>query len=391
MAQNKGSDKSPAEKRKGGLGRGLAALIPSGPTDSPGLGGGAADIILGGAVGERARRRPDAAPRPGLPPITKPDTPARPEGGAPKPGPVRTPEQQQGHTPSPTPAPQPTAPVVAEGAEDASISEFGASYQEIPIDSIVPNPHQPRSVFDTEALDELVHSIREFGLMQPIVVRPSGDGFELIMGERRLRASRRAGLEFIPAIVRETDDSAMLRDALLENIHRVQLNPLEEAAAYQQLLEEFGVTQAELADKLGRSRPVITNMIRLLNLPVNVQTKVAAGVLSAGHARAILGLKGGEEAQDALATRIIAEGLSVRATEELVLLSNRGEDEEKKPPREKAPIPEVFTRAAEYLADNLDTKVSVTMGKRKGRLVVEFGDQDDFERIMGLIQGQKDS
>ncbi|BAC19751.1 ParB/RepB/Spo0J family partition protein [Corynebacterium efficiens] len=390
MAQNKGSDKSPAEKRKGGLGRGLAALIPSGPTDSPGLGGGAADIILGGAVGERARRRPDAAPRPGLPPIPKPDTPARPEGGAPKPGPVRTPEQQ-GHTPSPTPAPQPTAPVAAEGAEDASISEFGASYQEIPIDSIVPNPHQPRSVFDTEALDELVHSIREFGLMQPIVVRPSGDGFELIMGERRLRASRRAGLEFIPAIVRETDDSAMLRDALLENIHRVQLNPLEEAAAYQQLLEEFGVTQAELADKLGRSRPVITNMIRLLNLPVNVQTKVAAGVLSAGHARAILGLKGGEEAQDALASRIIAEGLSVRATEELVLLSNRGEDEEKKPPREKAPTPEVFTRAAEYLADNLDTKVSVTMGKRKGRLVVEFGDQDDFERIMGLIQGQKDS
>ncbi len=395
MAQNKGSDKSPAEKRKGGLGRGLAALIPSGPTDSPGLGGGAADIILGGAVGERARRRPDAAPRPGLPPITKPDTPARPEGAAPRPGPVRTPEQQPDHTPShtasPTPTPHPTAPVAQEGGDETSISEFGASYQEIPIDSIVPNPHQPRSVFDTEALDELVHSIREFGLMQPIVVRPSGDGFELIMGERRLRASRRAGLEFIPAIVRETDDSAMLRDALLENIHRVQLNPLEEAAAYQQLMEEFGVTQAELADKLGRSRPVITNMIRLLNLPVNVQTKVAAGVLSAGHARAILGLRGGDEAQDALATRIIAEGLSVRATEELVLLTNRGEDEEKKPPRDKAPTPEVFTRAAEYLADNLDTKVSVTMGKRKGRLVVEFGDQDDFERIMGLIQGQQDS
>lgn len=387
MAQNKGSDKSPAEKRKGGLGRGLAALIPSGPTDSPGLGGGAADIILGGAVGERARRRPDAAPRSGLPPITKPDTPARPEGAAPQPGPVRTPEQQPDHTPTP----HPTAPVAQEGGDETSISEFGASYQEIPIDSIVPNPHQPRSVFDTEALDELVHSIREFGLMQPIVVRPSGDGFELIMGERRLRASRRAGLEFIPAIVRETDDSAMLRDALLENIHRVQLNPLEEAAAYQQLLEEFGVTQAELADKLGRSRPVITNMIRLLNLPVNVQTKVAAGVLSAGHARAILGLRGGDEAQDALATRIIAEGLSVRATEELVLLTNRGEDEEKKPPRDKAPTPEVFTRAAEYLADNLDTKVSVTMGKRKGRLVVEFGDQDDFERIMGLIQGQQDS
>ncbi|GAB3593773.1 putative chromosome-partitioning protein ParB [Corynebacterium faecale] len=379
MAQNKSSDKSHAEKRKGGLGRGLAALIPSGPTDSPGLGGGAADIILGGAVGERARRRPEAAPRIGMPSIPKPDTPARPEG------PVATPQPT-----SPPPSaeiPQPTVPVEQEPVDGTSTSDFGASYQEIPIDSIVPNPQQPRAVFDTEALDELVHSIREFGLMQPIVVRRAGEGFELIMGERRWRASRRAGLEFIPAIVRETDDSAMLRDALLENIHRVQLNPLEEAAAYQQLLEEFGVTQTELADKLGRSRPVITNMIRLLNLPVNVQTKVAAGVLSAGHARAILGLKAGEEAQDALATRIIAEGLSVRATEEVVLLQNRGDEDAKKPPREKAPTPEVFTRAAESLADNLDTKVSVMMGKRKGRLVVEFGDKDDFERIMGLIQG----
>lgn len=379
MAQNKSSDKSPAEKRKGGLGRGLAALIPSGPTDSPGLGGGAADIILGGAVGERARRRPEAAPRTGMPSIPKPDTPARPEG------PVATPQST-----SPPPSaeiPEPTVPVEQEPVDGTSTSDFGASYQEIPIDSIVPNPQQPRAVFDTEALDELVHSIREFGLMQPIVVRRAGEGFELIMGERRWRASRRAGLEFIPAIVRETDDSAMLRDALLENIHRVQLNPLEEAAAYQQLLEEFGVTQTELADKLGRSRPVITNMIRLLNLPVNVQTKVAAGVLSAGHARAILGLKAGEEAQDALATRIIAEGLSVRATEEVVLLQNRGEEDAKKPPREKAPTPEVFTRAAESLADNLDTKVSVMMGKRKGKLVVEFGDKDDFERILGLIQG----
>lgn len=224
--------------------------------------------------------------------------------------------------------------------------------------------------------------------MQPIVVRKAEEGFELIMGERRWRASKRAGLEVIPAIVRETEDGAMLRDALLENIHRVQLNPLEEAAAYQQLLEEFGVTQAELADKLGRSRPVITNMIRLLGLPVTVQTKVAAGVISAGHARALLGLRAGEEAQDVLATRIIAEGLSVRATEELVLLQNRGDEDEKKPPRAKAETPEVFTRAAESLADNLDTKVSVTMGKRKGKLVVEFGDKEDFERIMSLIQGE---
>ena len=406
MSQNKGSDKSQTEKRKGGLGRGLAALIPSGPVDSPGLGGGAADIILGGVAGERSRRRPETstgtspgsyaglgAPFTGTPrPAGSVPKKPTPKASTPKPGPT-----------SPAPA-QPQAPAqpaqltqqeqtreqTREQQEGALVSNFGASYQEVPIHQIVPNPQQPRSVFDTEALDELVHSIREFGLMQPIVVRRSGDGFELIMGERRWRASKRAGLEFIPAIVRETDDSEMLRDALLENIHRVQLNPLEEAAAYQQLLEEFGVTQALLADKLGRSRPVITNMIRLLNLPLNVQSKVAAGVLSAGHARAILGLRAGEDAQDALATRIIAEGLSVRATEEVVLLQNRGEDAAKKPPREKAPTPEVFTRAAESLADNLDTKVSVMMGKRKGRLVVEFGDKDDFERIMGLIQGPQD-
>ena len=396
MSQNKGSDKSQTEKRKGGLGRGLAALIPSGPnTDSPGLGGGAADIILGGVAGERSRRRPESSPgtTPGSyaglgAPFTGMSRPAAPTSKKPAPG-ADTPKPGPTPTPSPAQPAQPPQPAAQE-TEVASASNFGASYQEVPIHQIVPNPQQPRSVFDTEALDELVHSIREFGLMQPIVVRRSGDGFELIMGERRWRASKRAGLEFIPAIVRETDDSEMLRDALLENIHRVQLNPLEEAAAYQQLLEEFGVTQAQLADKLGRSRPVITNMIRLLNLPLNVQSKVAAGVLSAGHARAILGLRAGEDAQDALATRIIAEGLSVRATEEVVLLQNRGEDAEKKPPREKEPTPEVFTRAAESLAYNLDTKVSVMMGKRKGRLVVEFGDKDDFERILGLIQGQQD-
>lgn len=363
MAQSKGSDKSQTDRRKGGLGRGLAALIPSGPSNSPGLGGGAADIILGGSVGERARR---AAEQPA------------PEAAAPAP-----------ESPAP-PVSAPAAPTEASASApaDTATVEFGASYREIPIDSITPNPQQPRSEFDQQALDELVHSIREFGLMQPIVVRPRGEGYELIMGERRWRASRRAGLEVIPAIVRETEDTSMLRDALLENIHRVQLNPLEEAAAYQQLLEEFGVTQAELADKLGRSRPVITNMIRLLSLPVAVQTKVAAGVLSAGHARAILGLRSGEADQDALATRIIAEGLSVRATEEIVLLHNRGDEPEKKAPREKAPTPEIFTRAAESLADNLDTKVSVSMGRNKGRLVVEFGDRDDFERIMSLIQGR---
>ncbi len=378
MAQNKGSDKSQAEKRKGGLGRGLAALIPSGPADSPGLGGGAADIILGGSAGERSRRRAETLAET-LSGASAPSAPAQA---------ATQPARQADTAAVSDPTPKPAAPVAQEQADGASTSEFGASYQEIPIEKIVPNPQQPRSVFDEEALDELVHSISEFGLMQPIVVRRAGDGFELIMGERRWRASTKAGLTVIPAIVRETEDGAMLRDALLENIHRVQLNPLEEASAYQQLLEEFGVTQAELAEKLGRSRPVITNMIRLLGLPVQVQSKVAAGVLSAGHARALLGLRAGEEAQDLMASRIIAEGLSVRATEEIVLLHNRGDEEEKKQPREKAPTPEVFTRAAESLSDNLDTKVSVTMGKSKGKLVVEFGDKDDFERIMSLIQGQ---
>ena len=379
MAQNKGSDKSQTEKRKGGRGRGLAALIPSGPSNSPGLGGGAADIILGGTVGARTAAAPKRESTPAAP---APEAPAQ---AAPQHTEATKPEV----VPEPAaPAPTQSAQQEAPQAQPAQQSEFGASYLEIPIEQIRPNPQQPRHEFDPQALDELVHSISEFGLMQPIVVRRSEDGYELIMGERRWRASKRAGLEVIPAIVRETEDSAMLRDALLENIHRVQLNPLEEAAAYQQLLEEFGVTQAELADKLGRSRPVITNMIRLLGLPVNVQTKVAAGVLSAGHARALLGLKAGEDAQDTLATRIIAEGLSVRATEELVLLHNRGDQDEEKKPREKAATPEVFTRAAESLADNLDTKVSVMMGKKKGKLVVEFGDKDDFERIMSLIQGQ---
>ncbi|BAU97453.1 chromosome partitioning protein ParB [Corynebacterium suranareeae] len=375
MAQNKGSDKSQTEKRKGGLGRGLAALIPSGPSNSPGLGGGAADIILGGTVGAR-----NISTKTSVPP-----KPAAPERQAPKQE-AKPAATEVDKSADKATTPEVTTPEVTK--EPAQTTDFGASYQEIPVEQIRPNPQQPRHEFDPQALDELVHSITEFGLMQPIVVRRADEGFELIMGERRWRASKRAGLEVIPAIVRETEDGAMLRDALLENIHRVQLNPLEEAAAYQQLLEEFGVTQAELADKLGRSRPVITNMIRLLGLPVNVQTKVAAGVLSAGHARALLGLKAGEEAQDSLATRIIAEGLSVRATEELVLLHNRGDQPEEKKPREKAETPEVFTRAAESLADNLDTKVSVMMGKKKGKLVVEFGDKDDFERIMSLIQGR---
>ena len=342
-------------ERKGGLGRGLAALIPSTPADidnngkTPAIGVGASDVIFG-----KQEPKPADAPK-----------------GAPK--------KVQG------------APTVS-AKRDKVIQPVpvGARYQEIPIGQIIPNPKQPRQVFDEDELAELVHSIREFGLLQPIVVRDTKEGFELIMGERRWRASSKAGLKHIPAIVRETSDEDMLRDALLENIHRVQLNPLEEAAAYQQLLDEFGVTQEQLADKLGRSRPVITNAIRLLNLPVGVQRRVAAGVLSAGHARALLGIKLGDDTADAqaqLADRIVAEGLSVRATEEAVSLINSNGTVPDKPKRQPVPQPEYLTQAADSLADAWDTKVSVTMGKRKGKIVVEFGDKDDFERIMGLIQG----
>ncbi|MGQ0719408.1 MAG: ParB/RepB/Spo0J family partition protein [Pseudonocardiales bacterium] len=280
----------------------------------------------------------------------------------------------------------------------------GAVYQEVPIGSIVPNPKQPRQSFDEDSLAELEHSIREFGLMQPIVVRPlpaepaigqlpaepaigqlHAVSYELVMGERRWRAAQQAGLERIPAIVRSTADEAMLRDALLENIHRVQLNPLEEAAAYQQLLEDFGVTHEQLASRIGRSRPVITNTIRLLRLPVAVQRRVAAGVLSAGHARALLSL---DEpfAQEDLAARIVAEGLSVRATEEVVTLSRS----EPAPAAPKAPAPRPMQapglqELAENLSNTFDTRVKVELGRRKGRIVVEFGSVDDLERIVALM------
>lgn len=281
--------------------------------------------------------------------------------------------------------------------EKRSIDEFGAAYREIPIDQISTNPKQPRHYFDEEALNELVHSISSFGLMQPIVVRPVEDEkhpYELIMGERRLRASKRAGLEAIPAIVRVTEDSAMLRDALLENIHRVQLNPLEEAYAYQQLLEEFDVSQAELARSIGRSRPVITNTMRLLQLPVQVQDKVAAGILSHGHARAILGINFGQDkkaveaARVELAERVIAEGMSVRATEEAVSAYNNNLGEIKKNAHQnKQETPQFYTDRATHLADRLHTKVSVSINKKnRGKIVVEFGSQEDFERIIDLLK-----
>lgn len=320
-----------ASRKKGGLGRGLASLIPTGPTETGGSG-------LGRKMGDAA------------------------------------------------------ADIVLGTSSARDLAPVGAVYLEIDPELIVPNPRQPRQAFDEEALAELVYSIREFGLMQPIVVRtpdPAGR-YQLVMGERRWRAAQQAGLETIPAIVRETSDDNMLRDALLENIHRVQLNPLEEAAAYQQLLEEFGVTHDELASRIGRSRPLITNMIRLLRLPIPVQRRVAAGVLSAGHARALLALEGGPEAQEELAARIVAEGLSVRATEEAVTLANRGDSTPAPSPRRKPIQMPGLQDIAERLSGTFDTRVSVSLGKRKGKIIVEFGSVEDLQRIVGLMNAATD-
>jgi ParB family chromosome partitioning protein len=322
----------PVAERKGGLGRGLAALIPTAPpvvesAPPPGVGGAAASGTGPGTSDHR--------PSNGEPPAAG-----------------------------------------------------GAFYREIEVAAVRPNPQQPRTSFDDEALAELEHSIREFGLLQPIVVREVGQGsYELVMGERRWRAAQRAGLERLPAIVRNTGDNAMLRDALLENIHRVQLNPLDEASAYEQLLVEFGVTHTELADRLGRSRPVVTNTIRLLKLPVSVQRRVAAGVLSAGHARALLGLE--EPArQEELAARIVAEGMSVRATEEAVVLARNEASPSARPARRRPMQAPRLQDLAERLSDTFDTRVKVEIGQRKGRIVVEFGSVEDLERIARLMDRQ---
>jgi ParB family chromosome partitioning protein len=264
----------------------------------------------------------------------------------------------------------------------------GTTLRHLRPDQITTNPKQPRQVFDEEALSELSHSIKEFGVLQPIVVRPQGTSFELVMGERRLRAAIEAGLDTIPAIVRDTADEAMLRDALLENIHRAQLNPLEEAAAYQQLLQEFGVTHEELASRIGRSRSQVSNTIRLMNLPVPVQRRVAAGVLSAGHARALLGLQDRDQ-QEELAARIVAEGLSVRATEELVTLAGSGagaRSARAKPTRR--PTAPALGELAIKLSDTLETRVKVELGRRKGKITVEFGSIDDLERIVAVMAPQ---
>ena len=264
------------------------------------------------------------------------------------------------------------------GADQREVD--GSYFDEIAIGSITPNPRQPRQNFDDDALEELVSSIREVGLLQPVVVRKVMPGrFELVMGERRWRACQRAGLEHVPAIVRDTPNDELLREAVMENLHREQLNPLEEAAAYQQLLDDFGATHEELARKVGRSRPHISNTIRLLQLPPPVQQRVAAGVLSAGHARALLAVSDPEE-QDHLAHRIVAEGLSVRTVEEIVAMGQH----QAKPRRPSArqPVTPALTELASRLSDALDTRVKVEVGKQKGKIVVEFASLEDLQRIV---------
>jgi len=260
-----------------------------------------------------------------------------------------------------------------------------AQQNEVLISQIFPNPRQPRTVFDETALNELIASIKSIGILQPPVVRKVGEGrYELVMGERRFRAAKAAGLTSIPVIIRQTPDNELLREALIENIHRSNLNPLEEGAAYSQLLSDFGCTHDELAIKLGRSRPLISNTIRLLNLPEAVQRRVAAGVLSAGHARALLGLTDGAEIEK-LATRIVAEGLSVRATEEIIATAKPGSKSTKKPSTKG--VSGAGLAAAELLSDYLDTRVSVEAGKGKGKIVIEFAGSEDLQRIVDLIEG----
>ncbi|PVG84127.1 chromosome partitioning protein ParB [Nocardioides gansuensis] len=336
---------SPTPPRRG-LGRGLGSLIPTAP------------------------------PQRVAPPEGEPTNGTGPAGGLPVDG---TSREATGTTEAPAPGADGTGPATPAHAGQVD----GSYFAELPIASVRPNARQPRQVFDEEALAELVHSIREVGLLQPVVVRRSGDDdYELIMGERRWRASQQAGLATIPAIVRDTEDTDMLRDALLENLHRSQLNPLEEAAAYGQLLEDFGCTHDELAQRIGRSRPQISNTLRLLKLSPAVQRRVAAGVLSAGHARALLSIDDAD-LQDRLASRVVAEGISVRGLEEIVS-TGPSQSSSSRSPRNK-PVAPGLTDLAERLSDRLETRVKIDLGKSKGKVTVEFASLDDLRRIIDII------
>jgi ParB family chromosome partitioning protein len=316
-----------------GLGKGLGALIPTAPAT--------------------------VAPSGGMPADERPGGPAWPAGG-------------------PLPAPAPTGDLAGTGPGEVP----GAYFDEIPVGAIRPNPKQPRKIFDEDALAELAASIRVVGLLQPVVVRQVEPGrYEIVMGERRWRACQLAELDIVPAIVRQTTDTDLLRDALIENLHREQLNALEEAAAYQQLLDDFQATHDELARRVGRSRPHISNTIRLLNLPADVQKRVAAGVLSAGHARALLAVED-PAAQERLAHRIVAEGLSVRAVEEIVALGAAADSPSGRRAPARRPVAPALKDLADKLSDVFETRVKVELGQRKGKIVVEFASLDDLERIV---------
>ena len=389
-----------AEKRRG-LGRGLGALIPSVPTgDSRPV-----DVFFPGAsIVTIPEVRPEerTAVVAGLSPAAERTDVAPGVSTAPAVGTPRG-DAATSTSATPTDAGDPgevvsTNGIARHGAEEAVLPDGlvpvpGVWFAEVPLTAILPNPRQPRTEFDEEALAELVGSIREVGVLQPVVVRPVGpdaDGtarYELIMGERRWRASQQAGLERIPAIVRETEDDVLLRDALLENLHRSQLNALEEAGAYQQLLDDFGCTHEELARRIHRSRPQITNTLRLLRLPPLVQRRVAAGVLSAGHARALLGLPDAA-AMDRLAHRIAAEGLSVRSTEEIVALGGDAEPaavlRRPRPGDRNGALDDLAAR----LSDRFETRVKIALGKSKGRLTVEFASVADLNRILSTLSPQ---
>ncbi|WP_091464257.1 ParB/RepB/Spo0J family partition protein [Paenarthrobacter nitroguajacolicus] len=400
-----------SEKRRG-LGRGLGALIPS---SAAAQGNGTApsrpvDLFFPEArkAEEPATVEPalepsdavDPKPSPAKSPSkasatksssTKTSTSAR---SASKPSASRAPAAGKpgsdvaGTTAAAAPSAAPAAASSSSAADVELVEVPGARFAEIPVGDIHPNRKQPRSVFDEDDMAELVHSVREIGVLQPIVVRTStekgGEPYELVMGERRWRAVQAAGLETIPAIVRDTTDDDLLRDALLENLHRSQLNPLEEAAAYQQLLEDFGTTHEQLADRIGRSRPQVSNTLRLLKLPPLVQRRVAAGVLSAGHARALLALPDAA-AMERMAQKIVAEGMSVRATEESVALYQ----DPTTPAKSSIPKPNARHERLDYLAsslsDRLDTNVKITLGARKGRVSIEFASVEDLNRIMDVL------
>ncbi|MEU6573162.1 ParB/RepB/Spo0J family partition protein [Streptomyces sp. NPDC046805] len=342
-------------ERRRGLGRGLGALIPAAPTEK-----NPAPAAVGGT--------PSASPA--VAPVLTTD-----RGVAAAKVATLPPVSQETDEPS------------VNGAAELPTHPMGAHFAEIPLDSITPNPRQPREVFDEDALHELVTSIKEVGLLQPVVVRQLGPGrYELIMGERRWRACREAGLEAIPAIVRATDDEKLLLDALLENLHRAQLNPLEEAAAYDQLLKDFNCTHDQLADRIGRSRPQVSNTLRLLKLSPAVQRRVAAGVLSAGHARALLSVEDSEE-QERLAHRIVAEGLSVRAVEEIVtLMASRPQTAQRsKGPRAGTRVSPALDELATRLSDRFETRVKVDLGQKKGKITVEFASPKDLVRILSTL------